>query len=211
VVADGYAPLLVASRFGTLALRRQVMVHRDGRPHLMPGDDLLAAHEGLLITRERQEPACLLPQDLPFATAARLLGWQIGEPTILSATTLRTLLRAHGARIRCLEQGEATYLLSTHTRGQRLRGVPEEQPRRHPGWPAALSAAVEAALHDEQRRRPEGISPGDWDRVREAPAADPAPPVAALRRLGPEVAPGQMLLVLDEVLTRTAYGLSAHL
>jgi hypothetical protein len=129
VAADGYAPVRVASRFGTLELRRQVVTHQDGRPHLMPGNDLLPAHEGLIVTRGLQELACLLPQDLPFATATRLLGWQVGEPKILSATTLRTLVRRHGARIRCLEQGEATYLLSTRTQGQRLRAVPRERPR----------------------------------------------------------------------------------
>ena len=121
VVADGWAPLLVASRFGTLVLRRQVLAHRDGRPHCMPGNDILPAHEGLVITRGLQEMACLLCQDLPFATAARLLGWQVGEPKILSASTLRTLVRRHGARIRCLEQSEAQCLLSYGTRGQRLR------------------------------------------------------------------------------------------
>jgi hypothetical protein len=38
--------------------------------------------------------------------------------------------------------------------------------------------------------------------VREARAADPTLPLATLRRLGPTLAPGEMLLVLDEVLTR---------
>ncbi len=37
VVADGSDTLFVASRFGTLQLRRQVCAHHDGRPHIMPG------------------------------------------------------------------------------------------------------------------------------------------------------------------------------
>jgi len=41
VVADGSDTLFVASRFGTLQLRRQVCAHHDGRPHIMPGNDLL--------------------------------------------------------------------------------------------------------------------------------------------------------------------------
>lgn len=97
VVADGYAPVQVASRFGTLTLRRQVYTHRDERPHCMPGDDLLPAHEGRITTRGLQEQACLLAQDLPFAAAARLLSWQVGEPAVLSASTLRTLVRHQGA------------------------------------------------------------------------------------------------------------------
>lgn len=168
----------------------------------MPGDDLLPAHEGRLITRGLQEQACLLAQDLPFATAVRLLSGQSGEPAVLSASTLRTLVRHHGARIRCLEQGEATSFLSTGARGERLRGVPVERPRRQAGWPIALSAAVEMALADGQRRSPDGVSPGDGDRIRAARATDPTASVETRRRRGPEVATGQMLLVLDEVLTR---------
>jgi len=116
VWADGYETLTVASRFGTLHLRRQVCAHRDGRPHVMPGNALLPPHQGILITRGLQEQACLLPQELPFATAARLLGWQSGEPGLLSATTRRTLVRDHGGRIRRVEQTEAVVLLS-HRRG----------------------------------------------------------------------------------------------
>ena len=104
VVADGEAMLQVASRFGTLHLRRQVMAHRDGRPHVLPGNALLPAHQGILITRGLREMACLLPQDVPFVTAARLLGWWAGEPGLLCASTLRTLVRDHGGCIRDLEQ-----------------------------------------------------------------------------------------------------------
>jgi hypothetical protein len=220
VWADGYEKLSVASRFGTLHLRRQVIGHRDGRPHVMPGNDLLPPHHGLLITRGLQEMACLLPQEVPFATAARLLGWQTGEPDVLSATTVRMLVRDHGGRIRRLEQTEAVVLLYHKRRGRPLRGVPRERPRRRPSWPEHLTAAVEAALTQNQKCPPEGVSWGDWERVRTARTAD-AVALADLRRLGPEVAPGQMLLVLDEVLThapgqghsqelRTACLLTAH-
>jgi len=202
VELDGAETLTVASRFGTLHLRRQVCAHRDGRPHVMPGNDLLPAHHGILITRGLQEQACLLPQDVPFVTAARLLGWRTGEPDILCASTLRTLVRDHGGRIRRLEQTEAVCLLSQHTTGRRLVGVPVEQPRRRPGWPEELGTAVAAALAQGQARPPEGVSRMDWERVLAARAEDAETPLATLRRLGPQVAPGQMLLVLDEVLTR---------
>jgi len=49
------------------------------------------------------------------------------------------------------------------------------------------------------RMSPEGVSWCDWERA--ARAEDATRSVTALRCLGPEVAPGQMLLVLDEVLT----------
>ncbi len=202
VVADGYAPLQVASRFGNLELRRQVLAHRDGRPHVMPGNRLLPGHAGVVITRGLQELACLLPQELPFATAARLLSWQVGEPKLLSATTLRQLVRTHGERLRSLEFSEAVHVLSLPGGSQQLGGVPLERPRRRPGWPAALSAAVEAALADDARQPPAGMTYADWARLRLAHAQEPSAPLAALRRLGPRVAPGQLVLTRDEVLTR---------
>ena len=75
LMADGYATLQVACRFGTLQLRRQVYVHRATGEQVLPGNALLPAHHGMLTTRGLQEWACLLAQDLPFASAARLLGW----------------------------------------------------------------------------------------------------------------------------------------
>jgi hypothetical protein len=209
VWGDGYETLQVASRFGTLHLRRQVIAHRDGRPHVMPGNAVLPTHHGLLITRGLQELACLLPQEVPFATAARLLGWQTGEPGLLSASTLRTLVRDHGGRLRRLERTEAVVLLAQHRRGRRRQGVLRDRPRRRPSWPQALSAAVEAALGQGQTRPPEGIAWSDWERVLAARAEETTLPLAALRHLGPEVASGQMLLVLDEVLTPGA-GQNTH-
>ncbi len=152
--------------------------------------------------RERALLTPLLPVYSAFVTAARLLGWRTGEPDILCASTLRTLVRDHGGRIRRLEQTEVIVLLSPHTTGRRLVGVPVEQPRRRAGWPEELGAAVAAALAQGQARPPEGGSRIDGERVLAARAEDASTPLATLRRLGPAVAPGQMLLVLDEVLTR---------
>jgi hypothetical protein len=89
---------------------------------MMPGNDLIPIHHDLLVTRGLQDQACLLAQDLPFATAARLPGWHTGEPGVLSATTVRNVVRGHGTRNRALEQGEAQLLTSYGTHGQRLRG-----------------------------------------------------------------------------------------
>ncbi len=69
-------------------------------------------HEGMVITRGLQEWACLLAQDLPFATVARLLGWQTQDAEVLSDTTVRTLVRRHGQVIRQAEQAEASALLT---------------------------------------------------------------------------------------------------
>ncbi len=112
VVADGHDPITVASRFGTLHLNRQVLAHRDGRPHVLPGNAVLPAHHGIILTRGLQEWACLLPQELPFASVERLLGWQTQDADVLSASTVRTLVRRHGQLIRQAEQAEVAALLA---------------------------------------------------------------------------------------------------
>ena len=111
-------------------------------------------------------------------------------------------MRDQGGLVRRLEQIETVCAVQRRGGGHRLAGVSMEQPRRRPGWPQALSAAVEAALATQQVCPPVGVSWTDWERVLAARAEDAQMPLAALRRLGPEVAPGQMLVILDEVLTR---------
>ena len=106
VHADGHAPVTVASRFGTLTLSRQVCSHPQTRTHVMPGNAALPPHHGMIITRGLQEWACLLPQELPFAAVARLLGWQTHDADVLSDTTVRSLVRTHGRVIRQAEQAE---------------------------------------------------------------------------------------------------------
>jgi hypothetical protein len=66
----------------------------------------------MIITRGLQEWACLLPQELPFASVARLHGWHTHEAQILGETTLRSLVRSHGQIIRQAEQAEVTALLT---------------------------------------------------------------------------------------------------
>ncbi len=202
VVADGYETLTVASRVGTLRLRRQVCVQTQTQTYVMPGNALLPEHQGMLITRGLAEWACLLPQELPFATVARLLSWQTGEPGALSATMVRTLVRDHGGHMRRVERSRASALLERPPHGsQRLQVVPHTQPRRRAGWPQALNGAVEAALAQEQGWPPVGVSRADWERVLAARRAEAQRGVQDLRVLGPQIAPGHLLLTLDEVLT----------
>jgi hypothetical protein len=195
------------SRFGTLTLTRQVFAHASPPTpidHVMPGNALLPPHQGLIITRGRQEWACLLPQDLSFAPVARLLGWQTHEAQVLSDTTIRTLVRTHGQLIRQAEQADVHALLA---RGDLAsvtpQVVPTAQPRRRAGWPVELSAAVDAALLAGDSRPPVGVSGADWERVLHARRQEATQTVAQLRSLGPELEPNQVLLTTDEVLTRT--------
>ena len=203
VHADGHEPITVASRFGILTLSRQICSHPPTQTHVMPGNTVLPAHKGIIITRGLQEWACLLPQELPFVAVARLLGWQTHEAQILSDTTVRSLVRLHGQIIRRTEQAEVVALATRDDLATlELTLVPPGQSRRRAGWPAELNAAVEAALASEQVRPPDGVSWADWQRVVAARRAEAMCPIEELRHLGPELEPHQALLTVDEVLTR---------
>jgi hypothetical protein len=139
--------ITVASRFGILTLSRQVCSHPATQTHLIPGNAALPPHNGSIITRGLQEWACLLPQELPFVSVARLLGWQTHDEHMLSDTTLGSLVRTHGQIIRQAEQAEVTRLTrSDDLVSLELMLVPHAQPRRRAGWPAELNAAVDVAL-----------------------------------------------------------------
>jgi len=203
VYADGHEPVTVASRFGTLTLSRQVCSHPQTQTHVIPGNTVLPPHNGIIITRGLQEWACLLPQELPFVSVARLLGWQTHDEDVLSDTTIRSLVRTHGQVIRQAEQAEVAALTTRDDLASlNLTLVPHEHPRRRAGWPAALNAAVDAALAREQVRPPDGVSWVDWERVLAARRAEATCLVEDLRHLGPELEAEQVLVTLDEVLTR---------
>jgi hypothetical protein len=168
----------------------------------MPGNAVLPAHQGMVITRGLQEWACLLCQDVSFATAARLLGWQTQDAEVLSDTTLRRLVRKHGQLIREAEQLETLALTQQPEAGKTLQVVPHPPARRRPVWPAELNEAVEQALGAEQVRPPDGVSWADWSRVLAVRQVEASRPVAELRQLRPQLAPNEVLVTVDEVLTR---------
>jgi hypothetical protein len=173
--------------------------------HVVPGNDLLPDHGGMVITRCLREWSCLLPLDVGFETTQRLLGWITHEPEIISTSEVRCLVRQHGGEIRAAEAAEAQALLLHPEALARARAqlVPAEAPRRKAAWPKELTAAVAVALEQEQPPPPEGVTRGDWERVLWARRAQrDASDATALRRLGPEVAPGQIVVSGDEVLVR---------
>jgi hypothetical protein len=200
VHADGHEPVTVVSRFGTLSLPRQVCSHPQTQTHVTPATEVLPPHNGTSITRGLQEWACLLPQELPFGSVARLRGWQTHEADILSDTTIRCLVRTHGEIVRQAEQAEVVALTTRDdlTRLD-LALVPHGQTRLRAGWPAALNAAVDVALAREQVRPPEGVSWANWERVLATRRAQATCPVEELRLLGAGLEPNQVLLTVDEV------------
>lgn len=195
----------MASRLGILYLPRQVLQRPNGGGHVMPGNALLPAHGGMLITRCLREWACLLPLDVGVETTQRLLGWITQEPEVISTTEVRCLVREHGKEIRAAEIGEAQALLADPDRLARARAqlVPAQEPRRKAAWPQEVTAAVEAALAEERAKPPEGVRPADWERVLAVRREEQeALTTAQLRRLGPQVAPEQIVVGGDEVLVR---------
>jgi uncharacterized protein UPF0236 len=171
----------------------------------MPGNDLLPDHHGMVITRCLREWACLLPLSLGFETVQRLLGWLTHEAAVLSTSEVRCLVRQHATEIRAAEAQEVAELLAHPERLAKARAtlVPATAARRKAAWPKEMTAVVGAALAEESPPPPEGVSPADWERVLSArgeeQAAGDAP---SLARLGPRVAPGQIVVSGDEVLVR---------
>ena len=149
-----------------LTLQRQVFAPVGDGSHVMPGNAVLPPHQGIIITRGLQEWACLLPQDLSFATARRLLGWQPQPTPLLSDTMLRVLVREHGERVRHAELAVAEALLTRPDLADLTpKLAPSKEARGRAAWPPELTAAVEAALAAGTNRPPEGISVADWERV----------------------------------------------
>jgi hypothetical protein len=172
--------------------------------HVMPGNALLPAHEGMIITRGLQEWACLLPQDLPFAPVARLLGWQSLDDALLCPTTIRNLVRLHGQILRQAEAHQVQALLAREDLGRLTPQllVTTRQPRRRAAWPKTLCEAVDTALIAAAPRPPEGVSSADWERVLEVRREETHRCAADLRHLGPTLEPDEVLATVDEVLTR---------
>ncbi len=202
-MGDGHDPLKVACRLGLVRLSRQECYDPERQVHVMPGNTALPEHEGMVTTRGLQEWVCLLPQDVPFDTAQRLLGWMTHEPEVLSATQGRRWVRQHGQLIRQAEQAEVEALLArSDLTGLKPNLVSPHEPRRRAAWPAELNAAVEAALASPDPQPPEGVSTADWERVLAARRAEQDTSVSKLRKLGPEIQPHQVVAATDDVEVR---------
>jgi hypothetical protein len=204
---DGDEPLKIASRLGILQLPRQVCYCETCNQHFIPLNDWLPEHNGMITTRGLQEWACLLPQELPFSTAGRLLGWVAKEPAVLSQTQLRTLVREHGGEIRQAEAMEVSELSAVGDLSKNSPNLlPLDTPRRHPAWPGELHDAVDQALAEESSTPPEGISQNDWDRVityqKQAKDEEDEMQLSDLAYLEPKVDDNQVVASVDGIQVR---------
>jgi len=204
VASDGFAAVKVVSRFGHLELNRQVLSHKQGleTKHVMPGNQALPPHNGMIITRGLQELVCLFSLDLPFDTAERLMAWHVQDEALLCSNTYRSLVKTHGQIIRRAEAAEVETLLAQNQWSEvEVQLVPLTKPRRQASWPAEMKEAVALALAAEQVTPPKSVSLADWERVLEARRSELLEP-ESLRRLGPTITEDQILACVDEVLTR---------
>jgi len=162
----------------------------------------LPAHTGMVITRNLQEWACLLPLDLPFATVERLLAWQTQCEDMICASEVRCLVRTHGQVIREAEAAEVVELLQREDRSElKAQLVPAHEARSPAAWPQELNAAVEKVLEVEGPQPPKGVRACDWERVLTARREEHAD-VERLRRLGPQVRSDQIVAAADDVEVR---------
>ena len=194
----------IVSRFGRLDLNRQVLSHKQelGTTHVMPGNQALPAHNGVIITRGLQELVCLFSLDLPFDAAQRLMAWHVQDEALLCSNTYRALVKTHGQIIRQAEATEVEALLAQDQWSEvKPHLVPLTEPRRQASWPAEMKEAVALALVAEQVLPPEGVSLADWERILEVRGSELREP-EDLRRLGPKIMEDQILACVDEVLTR---------
>jgi hypothetical protein len=195
---EGYDKLQVVSRFGVIQLPRPVCYNAEADCHVLPGNTALPPPTGQVTTRGLQEWVYLLPQDVPFATAQRLLGWLTGEVEVISTTQVRRWVQHHGALIRQAEQAEVQALLE----GERLSDwqaclAPCQAPRRPAAWDQTWNEAVEQTLAQPDPSPPTGVSASDWERVLQARRGEPD--IECLRRLGPQIQPGEIVAVTSDV------------
>jgi hypothetical protein len=188
---------------GVLWLPRQVLWDPLRQQHLLPSNAWLPEHGGMLITRRLQEWACLLGIDFSFPIAQRLLGWQAGEEQLLCPKEVQRLICRHGQVLQAAAAAEVQELRARPDLDElAAQWVPAGPPRRPAAWPAELQEAVQTALAAASPTPPAGVSPADWERVLAVRRAEAETPLSALARLGPELAPDQVLATADGVLVR---------
>ena len=201
VLLDGFDFVKVATRFGVVHLARQVCENFKNDHHVLPGNDGLPIHQGHITTRGLQEWICILPQDVSFATAQRLLGWMTGDPKTVSETQIRRWVASHGQLIRASERTEVQALFALESlSGLQAQMSPVKEIRHPAAWTLMHNESIERSINQQNSSRPEGISSGDWERVLKARSNEQEQ--QKLRRLGPEVRPGEVVAGTDDVCVR---------
>ena len=132
--SKGFAPRQLTSLFGPIRWRRRVgrCPHGCAIPQVAPLDETLGVQPHQRTSEELQALGCALAVFVPFATAARLLGWYCGG--VVSARAVWEWVQAAGRHAMALLQEE----LDTAAQGH--GPPPEPLAAEHAALPLALGA-----------------------------------------------------------------------
>jgi len=206
---EGHKPIKIVSRLGILEPERQLCECEKCGEHFIPLNEIIPEHKGIIVSKGVREWACLLPQELPFNSVARLMGWMSHEEKLLSKNTIREMVKEEGESIREAEKAEVERLTSSDNLSELKAKVIPHKMRRMASWPKEVTEAVEEALKKEEPEIPAGMSKADWERILEN-KKEGKTTIEELRRLGPKPKDGQVVVSTDEVLVRATKKKSFH-
>ncbi len=204
VVFDGKDPLTFVTRFGVLQIPIQQAHCKSHGVDFTPLNRILPEHGGCITTPGVQELSCLFAALIPsYELSNQLLAIVLQEPKLLSTSKSERIVQVHGAALRAQEEQEAEQVLSAATEEE----VP---PLPLQASPAPRRSSLVAERMEQVRQKlaaadldspPAGLSLADWKRIvvqsQEAWMRDEDPDWFA--RLGPYLRPGEVALMLDEV------------
>jgi len=209
VVFDGRDPLTFVTRFGVVRVPvRQAHCQTHG-VDFTPLNGRLPEHGGSITTRSVQELSCLFAALSPsYEVGHQLLAIVLQEPQLLSLSKSERIVQAHGAAIREQEDLAAAQVLDAAPEAA-VAPLPLQTapvPRRS-GLAAALRAQVRQKLAAaDMEQPPAGLSKANWKRIvaqsREAWSQNPAAEGDWFAALGPYLRPGEVALLLDEVVVK---------
>ncbi|NIN64424.1 MAG: hypothetical protein GTO63_06925 [Anaerolineae bacterium] len=208
IVFDGQDPLTFVTRFGVIQVPVQQARCRSHGVGFTPLNRMLPQHHGPITTRSVQELSCLFAALSPsYHTGNQLLAIVLQEPKLLSTSKNERIVRAHGEAMRRQENHEAEQVL-------------EAKPVDVPALPLRTSLAPRrSALADEVTEQvhqrladadldqpPAGLSKADWKRIvtqsQEAWTQSTDEHPDWFTELGPYLRPGEVALMLDEVVVK---------
>ena len=209
VVFDGKDPLTFVTRFGMIRVPIQQAHCKSHGVDFTPLNRILPEHNGPITTQSVQELSCLFAAMSPsYELGNQLLAIALQEPKLLSTSKSERIVQAHGAAIRTQEKQEAEQVLSA-TKEEEITLLPLQTsptPRRS-GLATELMEQVRQKLATaDPDQPPTGLSKANWKRIvvqsREAWTQSPDENTDWFAELGPYLRPGEVVLMLDEVVVK---------
>ena len=209
VVFDGKDPLTFVTRFGVVQVPIQQAHCKSHGVDFTPLNSVLPKHSGCITTSSVQEMSCLFAALSPsYKLGNQLLAIALQEPKLLSTSKSERIVQAHGAAIRTQEEQEAEQVLSATTE-EEIAPLPLRAslaPRRSSLAAELIEQVRQKLAAADLEQPPAGLSKADWKRIvvqsREVwtQGSDENPDWFA--ELGPYLRPGEVALMLDEVVVK---------